>query len=149
MLLDSIRFCQQQKGMNWYAWCLMSNHPHLIISSRSGDLSGLLRDFKKFTSKQIITAIEENMKESRRGWMLEIFRKQGAANSRNKEYQFWRQENQPQELFGAKFIFQKLNYIHRNPVEAGLVELPEHYVYSSAKDYTEKRKCGMLELLWI
>ncbi len=121
----------------------------MIAASRSGDLSGLLRDFKKFTSKTIVSSIQSNKSESRKEWMMEILKKHGKDNSRNKEVQFWRQDNQPQELYSAKFIFQKLNYIHQNPVEAGIVELPEQYLYSSAKDYALRMKCGLLEIQWI
>ena len=118
----------------------MSNHLHLIVSAKNNDLSDVLRDFKKFTSKQIIAAIENIRHESRRDWMLNIFRVQGEKNSRNKTYQFWLQDNQPQELYSPAFIFQKINYIHNNPVEAGIVEKPEHYLYSSAKDYFLTKK---------
>jgi putative transposase len=85
ILLDSIRYCQKEKGMRLHSWCIMSNHLHLIVASKENDLSGLLRDFKKFTSKEIIKAIKENKQESRREWMLEIFQKEGAKNSRNKD----------------------------------------------------------------
>lgn len=67
----------RKKGLLVYAWCLMSNHVHLVVGARHKDTSDILRDFKKFTSKQIIRAIAENQKESRRDWMLEIFRKAG------------------------------------------------------------------------
>ena len=66
ILLDSIRFCQREKGLVVYSWCIMSNHVHLIVSARNNNLSDVLRDFKKFTSKKIITAIEANTKESRK-----------------------------------------------------------------------------------
>ena len=81
--------------------------------------------------------------------MLEIFKKEGAKNSRNKNYQFWRQDNQPQELYSPAFIFQKINYIHNNPVEAGIVERREHYLYSSAKDYFYTKNCGLLDLVFL
>jgi len=64
----------------------MSNHLHLILSAKNNDLSNLLRDFKKFTSKEILSAIEANQRESRRNWMLSIFRDAGQKNSRNKNY---------------------------------------------------------------
>ena len=127
----------------------MSNHLHLVISAKNNDLSDILRDFKKYTSKQIIAAIEINQHESRREWMLNIFREQGEKNSRNTNFQFWRQDNQPQELYSAAFIFQKINYIHNNPVEAGIVDKPEHYLYSSPKDYFQTRKCGLLDLVFL
>ena len=91
IVLDSIKYCQDEKGLLLHCWCIMSNHLHLIASAKNHDLSDVLRDYKKFTSKQIVAAIERNQKESRKDWMLEIFRHEGAKNSRNKNYQFWRQ----------------------------------------------------------
>ncbi|HEY6437644.1 MAG TPA: transposase [Ignavibacteriaceae bacterium] len=149
ILLESIRFCQKEKGLLVHSWCVMSNHIHLIVSVKEGSLSDVLRDFKKFTSKQLVKAIQENKQESRREWMLEIFKKEGQKNSRNSEYQFWRQDNQPQELYSSAFTFQKMNYVHNNPVEAGIVEKPEHYLYSSAKDYFYTKKCGLLDIVFI
>ena len=146
ILLDSIRHCQKEKGLTLYAWCIMSNHAHLIASARNNDLSDILRDFKKYTSKQIITAIGKNKEESRREWMLRVFREQGAKNSRNVHYQFWRQDNQPKELYSAGFTVQKINYVHNNPVEAGIVERPEHYLYSSARDYYNGARVGLLHV---
>lgn len=72
--------------------------------------------------------------------MLEIFRKAGEVNKRNSEFQFWRQDNQPQEVYSPAFVFQELNYIHNNPVEAGIVTKAEHYLYSSAMDYVQTQR---------
>lgn len=149
IVLESIRFCQLEKGMLLHSWCIMSNHLHLIISAKNEDLSDVLRDFKKFTSKQIISAIEANKQESHREWMLRIFKEAGEKNSRNSEYQFWRQDNQPMELYSAAFIFQKMNYIHNNAVEAGIVEKAEDYLYSSARDYKLTKKCGLLDVVFL
>ncbi len=146
LLVDSIGFCQQEKGLRLHAWCIMSNHVHLVASACNNDLSEILRDFKKFTSKQLIKAIQENKQESRKEWMLALFRSAGEQNSRNKEYQFWRQDNQPKELYSSGFIVQKINYVHNNPVEAGIVERPEHYLYSSARDYHRRENVGLLKV---
>jgi hypothetical protein len=67
------------------------------------------------------------------------------ANSKNKDYQFWQQENHPIELISNKFIDQKLDYIHKNPVKAGLVDEPWEYRYTSARDYMNDQK-GLLEV---
>ena len=80
---------------------------------------------------------------------MPIFRNHGSLNSRNKEFQFWRQDNCPKELYSGLFISQKMNYIHYNPVKAGLVERPEHYLYSSARDYVLRQKTGLLDLEFI
>jgi len=111
-------------------YCIAVHHEQSsasYLSAKESNLSDILRDFEKFTSKQV-KAVEENKQESRREWMLEIFRKEGAKNSRNNNYQFWRQDNQPQELYSPAFMFQKINYIHNNPVEAGITERPGHYI---------------------
>ena len=142
----------------------MSNHIHLIASAHSNNLSDILRDFKKFTSRQLVNAIRNNEQESRRAslpagqaGMLAIFKKAGEANSRNSEIQFWRQSlsrtwcgnNQPKEIYSPAFAFQKLSYIHNNPVEAGIVNKPEEYLYSSAMDYHRTKRCGLLEVVFI
>lgn len=88
IVLESIKHCQDNKGLILHAWCIMSNHLHLIVAAKENNLSDILRDFKKYTSKQIIKTIAENEHESRREWMLEIFRKAGETNSRNTDYQF-------------------------------------------------------------
>jgi REP element-mobilizing transposase RayT len=149
IVIESIRFCQEEKGLLLHGWCIMSNHVHLIASAKNHDLSDILRDFKKFTSKKIITAIKENIQESRKDWMLTIFKEQGTSNSRNRNYQFWRQDNQPKELYAPEFTVQKLNYIHNNPVEAGLVEKPEDYLYSSARNYKYGNSSGLLPVVFL
>ena len=123
--------------MNLYAYCLMPNHVHLIFRSKSSDPSGLMRDLKGFTSKKMIKTIRNNSKESRREWMLKMFRQAGKKNSNVKNYQFWQQHNHPIELWSSRVIKQKLNYIHRNPVKAGLVNNPWDWKYSSARNYAE------------
>jgi len=90
---------------------------------------------KKFTSSTIINTIKDNKQESRKNWMLWIFKKAGEKNSRNKDYQFWQQDNQPMQLTTPAFTLEKLNYIHNNPVKAGIVEKPEDYMLSTARDY--------------
>src|SRR5688572_27837871 len=77
VLLDSIRFCQQNKNLLLHCWCLMSNHLHLIGSSKEGKLSEIIRDLKKYTSRQIIEAIDKNERESRKGWLLSQFKRAG------------------------------------------------------------------------
>ncbi|WP_430932831.1 transposase [Saccharicrinis sp. 156] len=136
MVVDSLQFCQRKKGMEIFAWCIMTNHVHLIfrgINQQKPEL--LLGDFKRFTSKEIVKAIIDNPRESRREWLLEQFEKAGKESSNVNKYQFWRHDNKPIELWSNKVIDEKINYIHNNPVEEGLVYKPEEYVYSSAKDY--------------
>jgi REP element-mobilizing transposase RayT len=142
IVVESLKYCIEKKGLVLHAWVIMPNHIHLVISRNGSDsLSDIMRDFKKFTSSKITEAIE-TIPESRRNRMLWIFKSAAARNSNNKDYQFWQQENHPEELFSGKFMKQKVDYLHNNPVSARLTDAPERFVYSSAKDY-----CGEKVLL--
>lgn len=135
IFIESLKYCQENKGLNLHAWVVMTNHVHLILSSGSNKIEHIVRDLKKYTSKQIIKAIKENNNESRKEWMLNIFNYAGKNNNNNKEYQFWKQDYHPIELDTAAKCKQRMDYLHENPVRSGLVWEPWHYKYSSAIDY--------------
>jgi len=135
-ILESLSFCQEHKGLNLHAYVIMSHHIHIIVSAKEGRaLSHIIRDFKKHTSKSILKQIAEDSGESRQEWMMRIFKYHAKYNQNNTTYQFWQRGNHPIELISPKWILQKLNYIHNNPVKAGIVHQPEHYVFSSASNY--------------
>lgn len=106
--------------------------------------SETLRNLLPPVSSRITKTIEESHTESRRNWMLWIFKAAGAKNKKNSKYQFWRQSNQPKELETNHFMEEKLQYIHHNPVVAGIVSRPEDYIYSSARNYAGET--GLLEV---
>ena len=133
-IINCLDFCIKNKGMILYGYVIMSNHVHMIIQSKDGKLSDLLRDFKKFTAKTILEKIQSEP-ESRREWMLERFKLATESHSRNKNYQFWKYGNHPEEIYSNKFMWSKLDYIHLNPVRAGIVEKASQYIYSSASNY--------------
>jgi REP element-mobilizing transposase RayT len=148
VIVESLKYCQQSKGLILYAWCLMTNHVHLIISTNGKNKQeDILRDFKKFTAKKCLELIESNDSESRKNWMLWIFKSAGKKNSNNIKYQFWRQDNHPIELDSNKLMDQKLEYIHNNPVEEGIVDVPEEYLYSSARNYAGRPGLIQVELI--
>ncbi|WP_035649000.1 transposase [Flavobacterium sp. ASV13] len=134
IVVDCLDFCTRNKSMILYGYVIMSNHIHMIVQSEKGELSDLLRDFKKFTASKIIEKIKSDP-ESRREWMLERFKQSTESHSRNKNYQFWQYGNHPEEIYSNKFMWSKLDYIHLNPVRAGIVEKASHYIYSSASNY--------------
>ena len=146
IIIESLKYCQEKKALIIYSWCIMSNHLHLIISAKENNVSAVLAGFKKFTSKRLMKSIFEHPGESRKEWMLGIFRKAGESNSRNTYNQFWQQDNQPKIIYTPDFGRQKLEYIHDNPVEGGIVEKAEEYVYSSARDYYHGKDCGLLKI---
>ena len=149
IFINSVKYCQENKDLLIHGWCTMSNHVHLLASSKKNDVSSIVRDLKKFTSQKIINAIANNEHESRREWMLAIFGQRASKNSHNSHYQFWTQDNQPKECYSPEFTIQKLNYIHNNPVEAGIVDKPEEYIYSSARDYYNRKNIGLLKVVFL
>ena len=131
----SLDYCRIEKGMEIYGFCIMPSHIHLIFRSSLGNPSGLMRDFKGYTSKKLLKVIEENPQESRKEWLLWMFERAGLKNSNVKQRQFWQQHNQPIEIWSLKVFEQKLNYIHQNPVESGFVTDAIDWKYSSARNY--------------
>ena len=126
----------------------MTNHVHLVFRSAGKEKpETILKGIKSFSSGKLAEAIKENPQESRRDWLLESIAKAGQRSSNVKNYQFWRHDNKPIELWSNKVISEKIRYIHQNPVEEGLVFYPEDYLYSSALDYAKKK--GILEDVFV
>ena len=136
ILIDSFKYSMKHKGFQIFAYVIMSNHVHLVANSNIGQLSDTIRDLKKFTCRKFIETIEE-IPESRKSWMLKRFRHNALQHSTNKNYQIWTHENHAIILYSDKFIRQKIEYIHNNPVRAGIVDKPEDYLYSSARNYAD------------
>ena len=143
IIIDSLNFCIANKGLEVNAWCLMPSHLHMIATSNKDgtSLSDIMRDFKKFSSKEIIDAIQ-TIGESRKEWLLKLFGRGENA------FQVWQEGMHPEELYSRDFTRQKLDYIHNNPVVAGFVYEPQHYVYSSAIDYYTGQK-GLVKVVLI
>lgn len=89
-------------------------------------------------------AISEHPGESRREWMVWLMERAGMRNSNNNEWQLWQQHNKPIEILNMEMFYQKMEYVHRNPVEAGFVENEEDYLHSSARDFFDKK--GLIDL---
>ena len=143
IIINSLNYCIKSKGLEVYAWCLMPSHLHMIAATTKPaiKLSDVMRDFKKFTSKAMIDFIQSRP-ESRKEWLVKLFA-QGEDS-----WQVWQEGMHPEELFTPKFTKQKLDYIHNNPVAAGLVYEPQHYAYSSALDYYTGQK-GLIEVMLV
>ena len=137
IILESLDYCRANKDLRVHAYVIMPSHAHLIVStSDQQDLSDVLRSFKSYTAKQILSYIKDKRNiESRRAWLLHHFAFHAKQDSRNSDYQVWQRGNHPFLLYSPKLIRQKLDYIHDNPVRAGIVNEPEHYRFSSAANY--------------
>nr|WP_230981311.1 transposase [Echinicola salinicaeni] len=135
LILENLTYCREEKGLYLYGYVIMTNHLHLVVQQKDGSLSDWVRDFKKFTSKKLLKMILNNHQGSRREWLKMIFNYHANSNKRSDKLQFWTHENHAIELYNPKMIESRMNYIHNNPVSAGIVEKPEDYLYSSARSY--------------
>ena len=88
IVVESLNYCIKNKGLVVYAWVIMSNHVHLVIERRSVALEDVMRDLKKYTSREILKVIEENPQESRKAWMLARFKYNGKYLKRIENYKF-------------------------------------------------------------
>ncbi len=135
VIADSLNYCIENKGLEVFAWCLMSNHIHLVCRAHeSYNISDIIRDFKKYTAKTILGNII-NQPESRRDWMLYRFEFAGKFDNRISKYRFWQDTNHAIQLDSNQMIEQRINYTHDNPVRAMIVWKQEDYLFSSACDY--------------
>lgn len=135
IIIDSLMYCQHNKGLIIYAYVIMSSHLHLIAgTSKEVKLPDIIRDFKRYTSLKLIEALNE-YPESRREWLLEKFSEAAGKINRVHKYKIWQNGFHPVELSDNIMIRQRLDYIHNNPVEEEIVCNPAEYRYSSAINY--------------
>ncbi|MGQ1911048.1 transposase [Marinifilum sp. RC60d5] len=85
MVTDSLEYCCKNKGMCFFAYCIMPSHLHLIFNDGNSDPGKLLKEFKVYYSKKIQKMIEENPQESRKKWMLWMMQRAGKMNSNVKK----------------------------------------------------------------
>ncbi len=136
-IVESLAYCQKNKGLEIFAWCLMPSHLHMIVRAKEGFmLADIIRDFKANTARVILKQIIEEP-ESRRDWLLDNFKKAALLDTKAGKYKFWKDGYHPVELYTPKFTMQKLEYIHNNPVEEMLVVKPWEYMFSSARNYAD------------
>jgi len=81
IIAESLEYCRKNKGLKLYAWCLMTNHIHLVCCIETPfRMTDFLRDYKKYTAKKVLDDIQ-HLPESRRDWMLYRFEFAGKFTS--------------------------------------------------------------------
>lgn len=126
IIINSLTFCQKEKGLKIYAYVIMPEHLHLIISSIN--IVEIMQSFKRHTAKTIIELLANTKKE----WILNQFHYFKKKNKMESEFQVWQEGFHPQLLSLFDLINQKMQYIHQNPVRKGFVNDPKYWRYSSA-----------------
>jgi putative transposase len=149
ILIDSLQFCIANKGLHVNAFVFMTNHIHLIGWAEEGTvLSETMRDFKRHTGKEIIKAIETNPSESRKEWLMHMFKYFGSQAQNRTQHQFWQDGFHPVHVYSDGVIRQKLNYLHQNPVPAKHVTEQEMWYYSSAAQYSGSKHTPFEVEMW-
>jgi putative transposase len=137
IIIESLQFLVTEKRIELNAFVIMSNHIHLIWQPLF-DFTGLAiqASFMKHTARQLKLSLLKND---------ETFLADFKVNKHDRGYQLWKREPLSIELITAPVFNQKLEYIHDNPVRAGLCKKPEDYYYSSARFYYDgTNSFGML-----
>jgi putative transposase len=130
IILDSLKYCQTNKGLRLHGYVIMTNHVHAIISHETYDqIPNIVRDFKRHTATEIKNYLSNLGKFSQLFWVKIFHNKEPGQNK------IWQEGYHPEAIKSTPFFEQKLDYIHYNPVKKGFVEQPEHWKYSSARNY--------------
>ena len=144
ILLAAIKFYQINKKLEVYAFCIMPSHVHLILKNGVYDLAAIIRDLKRYTSREITKKMKGE--EECFSW-LTAMKKEADRLKRAGEFKFWQDGYHPVEIYSGWFFKQKLDYIHNNPVVNGLCLLPTGYIYSSASKYAGLKSDIHIEVL--
>jgi len=130
-LFDSLNFYRYKQSFKLLGYVIMPDHIHLLIwPYGQSTVSDIMRDYKEFTAKRVIRQAEV---EGIREWVV-AFQRAGQETSRS-ENKVWQDSYWDENVYTESFLRQKLNYMHENPIRAGLVKDPAAYPYSSYRNY--------------
>ena len=131
IIFDSLKFLQKEDNLKIYAYVILENHLHMIVSS--DDVLKTIKKFKSFTAKEILKYLQiKNVKT-----ILEQLAFYKKAHKTQTIYQLWQEGFQPKLIKDEKMMIETINYIHQNPVKRGYVDVVKHWRYSSARDYED------------
>ena len=134
IITDSMTFCQKNKGLKIFAYVIMDNHFHMVVSNIN--LSNVISSLKKFSAKRII----DELKNDRKYWLLNQLKYYKLRHKKQSEHQVWQEGFHPKEIISEDMLARIIDYIHYNPVKRGYVDEPEHWKYSSAGFYMDGRQ---------
>ncbi len=129
ILMESFSFCRKHKTMKLYAFFIIDNHFHCILSGPN--LQASIADLKRFTAKGILEQLRVDGKE----WLLNQFAFFKKQHKNRSAHQVWQEGYHPEWVTSEEMLREKVDYIHYNPVKRGMVTMPEHWLYSSAKSF--------------
>jgi REP element-mobilizing transposase RayT len=127
IILNSLKFLVEQKRVKVYGFVIMINHIHIIWHIQPGHKrENIQRDFLKYTAQQIKSDLEKHHPK-----VLPSF----LVNAKDRQYQIWERNPLSIDIWSREVLWQKLQYMHQNPVRAGVCQWPQEYYWSSALFY--------------
>jgi len=138
IIFESWKYLQQNANFKLYGYVILENHLHLI--AQSDNIQKDIQCFKSYTARQIIDLLKKK-KINLILQQLAFYKKEHKLQS---DYQFWQEGSHPQVVEVEDVLRQKLEYMHYNPVKRGYIDKPEHWRYSSARDYSGE--VGLIEV---
>jgi REP element-mobilizing transposase RayT len=142
IIIDSIKFLQNKDNLKLYAYVILENHLHMLLSS--DDLHKSMQSFKQYTAKQLL----ELLKKENATTLLDQLAFYKKAHHKEKSYQVWEEGCQPKLIQGEAMMKIKIDYIHQNPVKRGYVDEAKYWRYSSARDYDGISGLIEIERFW-
>jgi REP element-mobilizing transposase RayT len=140
IIINSLRFLVEDKRVTVFGFVIMSNHIHIIWRAANNyTRTKIQQSFMKYTAQIIL-------KELRNSGLQELERYYVGTSDR--KYQIWERNPLSIEIRSNEVMFQKLNYIHLNPVRAGICKLPEEYLHSSASLYAANKMLWNFVTKW-
>ena len=135
IIINSWKYCRENKGLRIHGYVIMPNHIHSIISADKNNLSDILRDYKRFTSKNISSFLQESNNQQ----LVKYFSQAAKLFTHGDEFTIWQKGSHPIGLYSEKIFQQKLNYMHNNPVRKRYVDQPEHCSKNPTERYSSSR----------
>ncbi len=139
IIFDSWRHLQQERELKLFAYVILENHLHMIVSAP--ELPTIMQSFKSYTARRIIDLLKACSCET----LLRQLRATKLNHKKESEYQVWQEGGKPKQIQNDSMMWQKIEYTHNNPVDRGFVDDPTHWRWSSARNYAGQQ--GLVEVV--
>ena len=142
IILESWDYLRQHAGFQLFGYVILENHLHFIASS--SNLSKDVHRFKSYTARRIV----DHLMTMQRMGLLNLLRSVRKNHKADRDYQLWQEGVHAELIMSDKMMMHKLDYIHANPVKRGYVDMPEHWRYSSARNYAGEQGLINIDPWW-
>jgi len=142
IVIDSLEYLKKSDNLTIFAYVILENHLHLVASS--DDINKTMQKFKSYSAYELLQLLQKNNATT----LLRQFAFHKKAYKEESTYQIWEEGFHPKLIQSEKMMFEKINYIHNNPIKRGYVDEAQHWRYSSARDYEGIEGLLKVERLW-